>query len=71
VLDAATRVFAKSSYRGATTAEIARAAGITEPILSRHIGSKRDLDLASLDEAWRTFRTLAEQAPAPDAVELA
>jgi AcrR family transcriptional regulator len=64
VLDSACRVFSKSSYRGATTAEIAREAGITEPILYRHFGSKRDLYLACLDEAWRGFRELAEQAVA-------
>jgi len=62
VLDAACRVFFKTSYRGATTAEIAREAGITEPILYRHFGSKRDLYIACLDEAWRIFREFAEQA---------
>ena len=56
VLDTACRVFSRSSYRGATTAEIAREAGISEPILYRHFGSKRDLYLACLDEAWRSFR---------------
>ncbi|HEY3920678.1 MAG TPA: TetR/AcrR family transcriptional regulator [Gaiellaceae bacterium] len=66
VLDAATRVFARSSYRGATTAEIAREASITEPILYRHFGSKRDLYLACLDEAWRTFQALSEKALAED-----
>lgn len=66
VLDAACRAFSRSSYRGATTAEIAREAGITEPILYRHFGSKRDLYLACLDETWRTFRTGAEQALADD-----
>ena len=66
MLDAATRVFARSSYRGATTAEIAREASITEPILYRHFGSKRDLYLACLDEAWRTFRSLSEKALADD-----
>src|SRR5213079_2430171 len=48
VLDTACRVFSRSSYRGATTAEIAREAGITEPILYRHFGSKRDLYLGCL-----------------------
>jgi AcrR family transcriptional regulator len=66
VLDTACRVFAKSSYRGATTAEIAREAGISEPILYRHFGSKRDLYLACLDEAWRAFRVIAEEAIAAD-----
>jgi AcrR family transcriptional regulator len=64
VLDTACRVFSRSSYRGATTAEIAREAGISEPILYRHFGSKRELYLACLDEAWSSFRTLAEQAMA-------
>jgi TetR/AcrR family transcriptional regulator len=66
VLDTACRVFSQSSYRGATTAEIAREAGISEPILYRHFGSKRDLYLACLDEAWRAFREVAEEAIAAD-----
>ena len=64
VLDSACRAFSRSSYRGATTAEIAREAGISEPILYRHFGSKRDLYLACLEEAWRAFRELAERAAA-------
>jgi len=66
VLDTACRVFSRSSYRGATTAEIAREAGISEPILYRHFGSKRDLYLACLDEAWASFRAGAERAIAED-----
>jgi AcrR family transcriptional regulator len=68
VLDTARRVFSRSSYRGATTAEIAREAGISEPILYRHFGSKRDLYLACLDEAWQTFHKEATQALADDPV---
>ena len=64
VLDTACDVFARSSYRGATTAEIARAAGITEPILYRHFGSKRDLYLACLDQAWQQFRAVGDEAAA-------
>ena len=66
VLDTACRVFSRSSYRGATTAEIAREAGISEPILYRHFGSKRDLYLACLDEAWAELRTIADEARATD-----
>jgi AcrR family transcriptional regulator len=66
VLETARRVFSKSSYRGATTAEIAREAGITEPILYRHFGSKRDLYLACLDETWRELRESAEHAVRED-----
>jgi AcrR family transcriptional regulator len=66
VIDAACTVFGSSSYGGATTAEIAREAGISEPILYRHFGSKRDLYLACLDEAWRQFREAGEAALAAD-----
>ncbi|MDX6452727.1 MAG: hypothetical protein QOH16_2776 [Gaiellaceae bacterium] len=68
VLDTACRVFSRSSYRGTTTAEIAREAGISEPILYRHFGSKRDLYLACLDEAWQSFREEASAAIADDPV---
>jgi AcrR family transcriptional regulator len=64
VLEAACQVFSRSSYHGATTAEIARESGISEPILYRHFGSKRELYLACLDEAWQRFREGAERAVA-------
>ena len=66
VLDTACRVFSQTSYRGATTAEIAREAGISEPILYRHFGSKRDLYLACMEEAWGSFRAVCEEALAGD-----
>jgi AcrR family transcriptional regulator len=66
VLQAASRVFTTRSYRAATTAEIARESGISEPILYRHFGSKRDLYLACLDESWRVLREFAEEAIASD-----
>lgn len=49
-------VFSTGSYSGATTAEIARAAGVSEPILYRHFVSKRELYFACLDEAWGRLR---------------
>ena len=56
--EAALQVFSTTSYFGATTAEIARAAGISEPILYRHFASKRDLWLACLDTAWADVRSI-------------
>src|SRR5918912_2845728 len=53
LIDAAIRVFVRGSYAGATTAEIAREAGVSEPILYRHFESKRDLYVACLDDTWR------------------
>jgi AcrR family transcriptional regulator len=66
VIDTACRVFSRCSYRGATTAEIAREAGVTEPILYRHFESKRDLYLACLADAWERVRTTWEQAIAAE-----
>ncbi len=62
VLDTACRVFGRCSYRGATTAEIAREAGVTEPILYRHFESKRALYLACVDESWERVRAGWEEA---------
>ena len=58
---AALRVFSSTSYAGATTAEIAREAGVSEPIIYRHFPSKRDLWFACLDEAWSQLREAVEK----------
>lgn len=60
IVDAALRVFSEGSYAGATTADLARAAGVSEPILYRHFSSKRDLYFACLDEAWQRMRVRIE-----------
>jgi len=62
VVETACRVFAKSSYHGSTTAQIARETGVTEPVLYRHFASKRELYLACLGEAWERLRLVWEQA---------
>jgi AcrR family transcriptional regulator len=62
VLECACHVFAKGGYQGATTAEIARGAGVTEPILYRHFRSKRELYLACLTEAWSECRVMWDAA---------
>jgi AcrR family transcriptional regulator len=66
VLECACGIFSTGSYRGTTTAEIARRAGVTEPVLYRHFASKRDLYLAVLEESWRRLRALWEQAIADE-----
>jgi AcrR family transcriptional regulator len=60
ILAAALRVFSEGSYAGATTAEIAREARVSEPILYRHFSSKRALYFACLEEAWRRIRSKLE-----------
>src|SRR6266540_1350023 len=47
VLDSACGIFSSGSYRGTTTAQIARLAGVTEPVL---------------EESWRRLRLLWEAA---------
>jgi AcrR family transcriptional regulator len=56
LIETAIRLFSRGSYRGTTTADIARAAGVSEPILYRHFASKRDLYLAALDHVWEHVR---------------
>ena len=48
ILAQAKKVFAQKGYRGASTGELARASGITEPILYKHFGNKKKLYLAVL-----------------------
>ena len=61
VVDTACRVFAKNSYHGSTTAQIARETGVTEPVLYRHFASKRELYLACLDAVWCRVRGVWEK----------
>jgi AcrR family transcriptional regulator len=66
VVETACRVFAKGSYHGSTTAQIARETGVTEPVLYRHFASKRELYLVCLDAVWDRVRTLWEKAIAAE-----
>jgi len=70
VVDAAIRVFSQTGLAGASTEAIAREAGISHAYLFRLFGTKRDLFLAAVDEAFgrvtETFRA-AEAARTPDA----
>jgi AcrR family transcriptional regulator len=46
LLTVATKIFARWGYNATTTAAIAEAAGVTEPILYRHFSSKQELFVA-------------------------
>ncbi len=61
LVETAIRLFTEGSYHGTTTAEIARAAGVSEPILYRHFASKRDLYLAALEHVWAKTREAWER----------
>ena len=62
VVETACRIFAKGSYHGSTTAQIARELGVSEPVLYRHFASKRELYLACLETVWERVRVLWEKA---------
>jgi AcrR family transcriptional regulator len=63
VLDAATHEFAAKGFHGASTEDIARAAGISQPYLFRLFGSKKELYLAAarrgVDELYEVFSNAA------------
>jgi len=63
LLDAALELFSRKGFGGATTKEIASAAGVTEAIIFRHFPSKQALYTAVLDskvESCQHFDWLAE-----------
>lgn len=51
LLDCAAQLFAQWGYARATTSQLAKAAGVTEPIIYRHFASKRDLFIALIERA--------------------
>jgi AcrR family transcriptional regulator len=56
ILTAARHVFARRGFHGAGTAEIAREAGCSEPMLYKHFPSKQALFAATLDDASLCMR---------------
>ncbi len=71
LLDTAVGLFAERGYAGATTAALAEAAGVTEPIIYRHFASKKDLFIALIDRTGeQTLRAWEQQlSDAPDPAE--
>ena len=62
LLEVAAELFASRGYRGTTTADLAKSAGITEPILYRHFENKHDLFVTLLDEVGREVIAAWESA---------
>jgi len=54
LLQTASKLFAERGYARTTTAQLAQAAGVTEPIIYRHFDSKRDLFVALIEETGST-----------------
>ncbi|MDP1662370.1 MAG: TetR/AcrR family transcriptional regulator [Phycisphaerales bacterium] len=62
LLDTAAAVFAKYGYSGTTTAELAKAAGVSEPIIYRHFKNKKELFIALVEQSGKDTIDLWEKA---------
>jgi AcrR family transcriptional regulator len=62
VIAAALRAFAAGGYAGTSTDSIARAVGVSQPYLFQLFGTKRELFLAVVREAFRRTRLVFEDA---------
>ncbi|MCC7508139.1 MAG: TetR/AcrR family transcriptional regulator [Planctomycetes bacterium] len=69
LLDAAARLFGRSSYGQVTTAELAKSAGVTEPVIYQHFKTKLDLYVALLKRArevtFERYDQVAARFPTP------
>jgi TetR/AcrR family transcriptional regulator len=71
ILAVALRSFAEHGYEGTTTAGVARDAGVTQPLVHHHFGSKEGLWRAAMDELFselRMFTRLDPDLPPTEAV---
>jgi AcrR family transcriptional regulator len=67
ILVAALAVFGARGYEGATTDEVARAAGVSQPYVVRLFGTKENLFLAAIDDALtRMLAAFRVALAAPD-----
>jgi AcrR family transcriptional regulator len=62
ILDAAMGVFAEAGYQGASTEEIARRAGISQPYVFRLFGTKKDLFMAVDTRCFRQTLEIFQRA---------
>lgn len=65
LLEASISCFAEFGYQGTTTARLARAAHVSEPVLYQHFPSKRDLFVALVEEVGREVLREWRKAIAP------
>lgn len=61
----AIRSFSQRGYEGTTTAGIARDAGVTQPLIHHHFGSKEGLWQAAMEELFAGVRDLVPPTSAP------
>jgi AcrR family transcriptional regulator len=61
ILEAARREFADQGFEAATTVSIARRAGITQPLIHYHFGSKEDLWRASVSDLFQSLHEAVDR----------
>lgn len=62
ILEAAVRSFADVGYEGTTTARVARDAGVTQPLVHHHFGSKEGMWRAAMDHLFAGVDSFVPQA---------
>lgn len=65
ILAVAIRSFSEIGYDGTTTAGVAREAGVTQPLVHHHFGSKEGLWRAAMEELFRDVRTFTATREGP------
>lgn len=65
LLEASVACFSEFGYQGTTTAKLAKAAHVSEPVLYQHFASKQDLFVALLEEMAREVIRVWRKAIAP------
>jgi AcrR family transcriptional regulator len=66
VLECAIRLFAARGYEGTSTAGVAREAGVTQPLVHHHFGSKDGLWRAAVDHVFAEVPSLLARSSRPD-----
>lgn len=66
IVEAATFTFGNHGFAGTTTAQLAEACGVTQPILYRHFPGKVEIYLACLEHAWEELRALWDMSLASE-----
>ena len=69
ILRAARDLFSQRPYADVSVADIARAAGVSPPLIVFHYGSKRSLYLAVLDAAAGAIRAGLRELPGPPSLD--
>src|SRR5436190_10599703 len=64
LLDVALEAFAQRGFHGTSMDEVAKAAGVTKPVLYQHFGSKRDLYRELLDDVGQRLLEEVQKATA-------